>query len=156
MKIRSLLSAKKAKSKYKSTGKWLDAVYRNNKSLIDEKIQTPEAGTSKQKVFKNLVKEYMDEGYTAKQSVKKVSRSTIFTTTKERLQANAYEGLIDDKEAFKKFRELTKSKGKYQKIEMDKFIYDKETHSYIYDDKIKISYSNSPEEVIVEELDEDE
>ena len=156
MIVRSLLTAKRAKSRYKSTSKWLDAVYRNNKALIDEKIETPEAKTSKRKVFKQLVKEYTDEGYTAKQAVKKVSRSTIFTTTKERLQANAYEGLIDDKEAFKKFRELTKSKGKYQKIEMDKFVYDKESHSYIYDDKIKISYSNSPEEVIVEELDEDE
>ena len=147
------LRAVKSKSKYKSTSTWLDAVYRNNKELIDESIEQPtNKNISKKKVFKQLVQEYEDEGYTAKQALKKLSGSTRFTSTVERLQYNAYEGLIDDQEAYREFRELTKVKGKYQKIRLDKFVYDKSSHSYIYDDRVRISYQNSPEEIVVEEL----
>lgn len=153
MRRRFILEAKRAKTKYKSTSRWLDAVYRNNKELIDSKIEEPAGRTSKKEVFKQLVKEYQDEGYTAKTALKKVSRSTIFTTSKERLQANAYEGIIDDKEAYRSFREMTKVHGKYQKVEYDKFVYDKDSHSYIYDNKIRISFENSPKEIIVEEYD---
>lgn len=147
------LRAVKSKSKYKSTNTWLDAVYRNNKERIDESIEQPtNKNISKKQVFKQLVKEYEDEGYTAKQALKKLSGSTRFTSTVERLQYNAYEGLIDDQEAYREFRELTKVKGKYQKISLDKFVYDKSSHSYIYDDRVRISYQNSPEEIVVEEL----
>ena len=33
------LKAKKSRRKYKNTDKWLDAVYRNNKELIDNVIE---------------------------------------------------------------------------------------------------------------------
>ena len=50
------LEAKKDKYRYKSTSHWLDAVYRNNKEFIDNKLKDVKT-TNKRRVFKNLVLE---------------------------------------------------------------------------------------------------
>ena len=136
------MKALKNKSKYKNTSTWLDAVYRNNKELIDSKVETT-GNTSKRQVFKKLVNEYIEEGYSPTQAVKKLEKSTIFTDVKDRLKQNAYTAIKNDKEAYKEFRELTKNKGRYSKVELDKFQYDKDTGNYIYEN-IAISFSNSP------------
>ena len=150
------LKALKSQGKYKNKSTYLDAVYRANKKLIDEHIEQPtNPNISKKTVFKQLVKEQEAEGMTTRQAVKTLSRSTVFTSTKERLQYNAYEAVRGDLDAYKEFRELTKVKGKYQKIEMDKFVWDQDEHAYIYDERVKISFSNSPKETIVEIIDED-
>ena len=136
------MKALKNKSKYKNTSTWLDAVYRNNKELIDSKLETT-GNTSKKQVFKKLVNEYMSEGFSPTQAVKKLEKSTVFTDVKDRLKQNAYTAIKSDKEAYKEFRELTKNKGRYSKVELDKFQYDKDTGNYIYGN-IMISFSNSP------------
>lgn len=136
------MKALKNKSKYKNTSTWLDAVYRNNKELIDSKVETT-GNTSKKQVFKKLVNEYIEEGYSPTQAVKKLEKSTVFTDVKDRLKQNAYTAIKNDKEAYKEFRELTKNKGRYSKVELDKFQYDKDTGNYIYGN-IMISFSNSP------------
>ena len=157
MKRRFLLDTKRSRSRYKSDSTWLNAVYRENKSFIDEAYVESESGKSKREIFKQDVKEYMEvDGLTAKQAVKAISRSTKFTTEKERFQYNAYEALRDDKEAFKEFRNLNRDKGKFQKIDLGQFEWIKEEHAYIYGGKIKISFENSPKEVIVEELDDED
>ena len=136
------MKALKNKSKYKNTSTWLDAVYRNNKELIDSKVETT-GNTSKRQVFKKLVNEYMAEGFSPTQAVKKLEKSTVFTDVKDRLKQNAYTAIKSDKEAYKEFRELTKNKGRYSKVELDKFQYDKDTGNYTYGN-IMISFSNSP------------
>ena len=136
------MKALKNKSKYKNTSTWLDAVYRNNKELIDSKVETT-GNTSKKQVFKKLVSEYMAEGFSPTQAVKKLEKSTVFTDVKDRLKQNAYTAIKSDKEAYKEFRELTKNKGRYSKVELDKFQYDKDTNSYTYGN-IMISFNNSP------------
>lgn len=136
------MKALKNKSKYKNTNTWLDAVYRNNKELIDNKVETT-GNTSKKQVFKKLVNEYIEEGYSPTQAVKKLEKSTVFTDVKDRLKQNAYKAIKNDKEAYKEFRELTKNKGRYSKVELDKFQYDKDTGNYVYEN-IVISFSNSP------------
>ena len=136
------MKALKNKGKYKNTNTWLDAVYRNNKELIDSKLETT-GNTSKKQVFKKLVNEYMSEGYSPTQAVKKLEKSTVFTDVKDRLKQNAYTAIKNDKEAYKEFRELTKNKGRYSKVELDKFQYDKDTGNYVYGN-IVISFSNSP------------
>ena len=136
------MKALKNKSKYKNTSTWLDAVYRNNKELIDSKVETT-GNTSKRQVFKKLVNEYIAEGFSPTQAVKKLEKSTVFTDVKDRLKQNAYTAIKSDKEAYKEFRELTKNKGRYSKVELDKFQYDKDTGNYVYGN-IMISFSNSP------------
>lgn len=136
------MKALKNKSKYKNTDKWLDAVYRKNKDYIDSRLETT-GNTSKKQVFKKLVNEYMSEGYSPTQAVKKLEKSTVFTDVKDRLKQNAYTAIKNDKEAYKEFRELTKNKGRYSKVELDKFQYDKDTGNYVYGNII-ISFSNSP------------
>ena len=50
------LEAKRDKGRYKSTSHWLDAVYRNNKEFIDEKLKNVKT-KNKKRTFKNLVLE---------------------------------------------------------------------------------------------------
>lgn len=138
--------AKKSKSKYKNTNAWLDAVYRNNKDIIDKELSF--AGSPK-KIFKQMVAEYMDEGLTATKAVSTIARSTLFTTQKERLQTNFYEGLKADRTAYQTFRELTKERGKYSSFDRSKLEWDKEDKVYRYNKDVIISFQNSPYAVIV-------
>ena len=144
------LKAKFGKSHYKNTNAWLDAIYRNNKQLIDNTLVTTE-GTSAKTVFKRLVKENINEGNSPIKAVNKLAKSTVFTSTRDRLVDNAYQGIVGDKEAYKAFRNLTKENGRFTKIDRDKFNYDKDTNSYTYDN-VRISFRNSPYGVIIEEM----
>ena len=161
-----ILEAEKKKKYYKSTDEWLDAVYENNKQIINKNVLTEkiedelqnridditdeEVSELKKAAFKNLVKERKDEGMGWVKALKSLSKSTIFTSEKERLINNAYKALKKDREAYKAFRELSKEKGRYTKIDFSKFRYDRETHTYIYNDLIRISFSSSPKEITVD------
>lgn len=140
------LRAKKNKGSYKNTSAWLDAVYRNNKQFIDSKINVSNPKASKKKVFKQLVQEYMDEGYSPTKAVNTLSKTTIFTEEYERFRENVYKGISNDKLAFKQFRKLV---GWKQKIDINKFDYDANEKIYIYDNRITISFKNSPFEIII-------
>lgn len=143
------LKAKFGKGHYKNTDTWLTAVYRNNKELIDSKLIT----TGKEKpvrVFKQIVGEYMDQGLSPTKALKSLEKSTIFTSTKERMVSNAYNALKADKQAYQMFRELTKGeKGRYSKVDLGRFVYDKDQGIYIYDNKVIVSFTNSPYQVNV-------
>ena len=138
--------AKKNKSAYKSTEHWIDAVYRNNKALIDKELSF--AGTPK-KVFKQMVKENIAEGMSPTKAVSTIAKSTLFTSEVERLRNNMLSGLRADRGAFKSFRELTKEKGKYTKFDPKKLHWDSTDKVYIYGGNIIISFQNSPYGVIV-------
>lgn len=134
------LRAKKGKMKYKNTEAWLDAVYRNNKQVIDDALVTT-GKTSAKKVFKQLVNEYRAEGMSPTKAVKTLSKTTIFTPEHERLKSNAFKGLRGDKTAMKAFR---KAAGWNEKIDASKMVYDKENHVYVYDNRVTVSFTNSP------------
>lgn len=143
------LKALHAKSYYKSTSHWLDAVYRNNKDFIDKRLNVTNPKASKKTVFKNLVNEYMDEGLSPTKALNTLSRTTIFTSIPERLRSNALKGIRGDAETFKSFRKLA---GWKTKIDESKFVYDKEQHIYIYDNKVTVSFRNSPFQIILGQL----
>lgn len=132
--------AKQPKSKYKSTESWIEAVYRNNKVVIDNELAR---SGNPRKVFKQIINEYMDEGLSPTKAMQTLARSTIFTTDKERIQNNMWAGLKGDKEAYKLFRELTKERGRYTKFDESKLIWDRSQHAYIYSG-VMISFQNSP------------
>ena len=131
---------------YKSTELWIEAVYRNNKEVIDRELAS--AGKPKT-VFKQIINEYMDEGMSPTRAVSTLARSTIFTSTSERLKSNFHEGLKGDKGAYKSFKELTKEKGKYSKFDVNKLTWDKEEKHYVYNNAVIISFQNSPFGVLV-------
>lgn len=134
--------AKKAKNKYKSTDAWLNAVYRNNKAVIDRELSGTKQGPKG--TFKKIVQEYMQEGLTPTKAVSALARSTTFTPKTERMKTNFWSGIKGDKAAYKEFRELTKEKGKYTKFDRDQLVYDKSQKLYIYGGAITISFKNSP------------
>lgn len=152
----------KNKSKYKDLDSYLDAVYRKNKEFIDEKMLNDEElelasnrdilkKQSKKRLFKNYVKEYMEEGYSVDKALKMVSNSRVFTEYVELAQENVLEGLKKEfKAAYKRFRELTKKKGRYTKIDSSKFVYIG-NNEYVYED-ILVSFKNSPKAVVVRKL----
>lgn len=134
------LKAKQNKGKYKNTNAWLDAVYRNNKQLIDTSLITT-GRTSSKSVFKQLVKEYMEEGMSPTKAVNTLAKTTIFTPEVERLKSNAFKGLKGDKDAYKTFRKLV---GWREKIDDSKMVYDASQHVYVYDNRVTVSFTNSP------------
>lgn len=133
--------AKKNKSAYKNTDAWINAVYRNNKTIIDKELGF--AGSPK-KIFKQMINEYIAEGLSPTKAMNTIARSTIFTPEVERLKNNFYEGLKGDKAAYKEFRELTKVRGKYSKFDDTKLKWDKDEKHYIYNSAVIISFQNSP------------
>lgn len=138
------LKAKYNKGHYKTTDSWLTAVYHNNKDYIDSRLIVTGKETPV-KVFKQIVGEYIEEGLSPTKALKAVERSTIFTPKRDRLVHNAYEAIKADKEVYKRFRELTKtSKGTYSKVDLGKFVWDRQQGVYIYDNKLVISFRNSP------------
>ncbi len=151
----------KSKSKYKDLNRYLDAVYRANKEFIDNRILTESElelasnreileKQSKKTLFKNYIKEYMDEGYTVDQAIKKASYSRVFTEYVDLAHENLLQGLKEDKKYYKKFRELTKVNGRYTKIDMNKFTYIG-NNEYSYGNII-ISFSNSPKRVVFKKV----
>lgn len=148
----------KYKKAYKNLDKYLDSIYRANKDLINDNIITDEElklasnkdilkRQSKKKLFKEAVKEYMDEGYRVDEALKKLSNSRVFTEYVETAQENTLDALREYKDAWRRFRELTKEKGRYTKIDPNRLVYIG-NNEYSYGDVI-ISFRNSPKEVIV-------
>ncbi len=119
------------KSKMETKDEYLNRVYQLNKDKIDTAyhayIGTGPAIDDEfiSKSFKNLVQEYMDEGYTLNKATKKVLNKDMFTPVKERFQSNVYEAIKGDKEVYKEFRNLTRNKkGQYTTIDVESFKYE--------------------------------
>lgn len=154
------LKSKKYKKRYKDTSHWLDAVYRNNKSFIDEKLKDVKT-KNKKRVFKNLVleqtgtkfkgsltnKELNERLNAAKnptKALKKLSKSDVFSSYKERAQQNAY-NVIKENKAIQKIKELSGEKGKFDPSKLE---WDFKDKVYKYGEAY-IELSNSPKGVKV-------
>ena len=152
------LKAKKDKGRYKSTSHWLDAVYRNNKSFIDEKFKNVQT-KNKKRDFKNLVlaetgakfkghltiKELNERLNAAKnptKALKKLSRSDVFSSYKERAQENVYKFLKEEK-SIKTIKDLI---GKREKFDPGKLEWNYKDKVYEYKG-VYIDISNSPKGV---------
>ena len=152
------LEAKKDKGRYKSTSHWLDAVYRNNKEFIDNKLKDVKT-TNKRRVFKNLVLEQSGTRFRGSltnkelnfelnkvknptKALKKLSRSDIFSSYKERAQENIYKFLKEEK-SINKIKDLI---GKREKFDPGKLEWNYKDKVYEYKG-VYIDISNSPKGV---------
>lgn len=145
-----LLKAKKAKYKYKNEKAWLDAVYRNNRELIESALSGVRE-TNKKKIFVQLIQERRDvKGETLYQAVRRIGKTDVFSSKKERAQENILNAIKREKDIFKTFRKVT---GWNEKIDVTKFRWDYDDKVYKYGDVV-IDISNSPYEINIYTTDE--
>ena len=152
------LEAKRDKGRYKSTSHWLDAVYRNNKEFIDNKLKDVKT-KNKRRVFKNLVLEQSGTRFRGSltnkelnfelnkvknptKALKKLSRSDVFSSYKERAQENVYKFLKEEK-SIKTIKDLI---GKREKFDPGKLEWNYKDKVYEYKG-VYIDISNSPKGV---------
>lgn len=150
--------AKKPRNKYKNENAWLRAVYRNNKELIDSKLNLEH--TTGYRAFKALLREYKQDSYTQdkygnnptnKQALERMANSEIFRSKGERLQSNAWNALKDktNKQAYETIRRLT---GWKTKMSVENLRWDSKAGMYVYQGpkgKAYIDFSNSPKQIWV-------
>ena len=149
------LEAKKDKGRYKSTSHWLDAVYRNNKEFIDNKLKNVQS-LNKKRTFKNLVLEQtgfkfrgnltikelnfeLNKSKNPTKALKKLYRSDIFSSYKERAQENAYKALKEYK-SINKIRQLSGEKGKFDPSKLE---WNRKENAYRYGN-VFVSFVLSP------------
>lgn len=152
------LEAKRDKGRYKSTSHWLDAVYRNNKEFIDNKLKNVKS-LNKKRTFKNLVLEQtgfkfrgnlpikelnfeLNKSKNPVKALKKLSRSDVFSSYKERAQENVYKFLKEEK-SIKTIKNLI---GKKEKFDPGKLEWNYKDKVYEYKG-VYIDISNSPKGV---------
>ena len=152
------LEAKKNKGRYKSTSHWLDAVYRNNKEFIDNKLKNVKS-LNKKRTFKNLVLEQtgfkfrgnlpikelnfeLNKSKNPVKALKKLYRSDVFSSYKERAQENVYKFLKEEK-SIKTIKDLI---GKREKFDPGKLEWNYKDKVYEYKG-VYIDISNSPKGV---------
>jgi hypothetical protein len=151
------LEAKRDKGRYKSTSHWLDAVYRNNKEFIDNKLKDVKT-TNKRRVFKNLVLEQSGTRFrgslTKKElnfelnkvknptkALKKLSRSDVFSSYKERAQENFYNVLKEHKA----INRIKKIAGEKERFNPERLEWNYKEKAYRYGD-VFVEIDNSPED----------
>lgn len=166
-----ILKAAKRRSEYSNTREWLNAVYENNQEYINDKLGTNIS--SPKASFKEKVLQHIEESVKKikkgnpdveigkremtrieKRALETVSRSSSFTTARERFQDYFWSGITHKdtgqkySDAYKTFRELTRNeKGQYTKYDPDKLKWSKTEKHYVYDDRIIIKFTNSPASV---------
>lgn len=151
------LEAKRDKGRYKSTSHWLDAVYRNNKEFIDNKLKNVKT-TNKRRVFKNLVLEQSGTRFRGSltykelnfelnkvknptKALKKLSRSDVFSSYKERAQENFYNVLKEHKS----INRIKKIAGEKERFDPGRLEYNYKEKAYRYGN-VFIEIDNSPED----------
>ena len=106
------LRPKKAIKKYKSADSYLNEVWRQNKSNIEGKIEKFNDPRSKRQIWKDSIKEYMNEinpetgrKYTLQQAIDKFQRSEAFTSAERRRAEVSFTRIKESsKDTWKKIR----------------------------------------------------
>lgn len=139
--------AKKRKD-FKTQDQYLDYIFEQNRSKLTEVF-----GVNARERFKGSVQSYKiayDTNITG--ALKKLENTKAFTPEVERLKSNMWQSLKSYK-AVSKFQQLTRDKkGKFTKFDTSKLVWDRETKSYIYDNRVMISFNNSPQQIVLFDL----
>lgn len=133
-------------SKYKTQKSYIQAVYRANKDFIDEGY--PGVKNKRQAFVADVMANKDQKGKKITSAVKQTLHMSIFVPYQERAKENVVSGLKKFKDEWKAFRW---SAGWNKKIEAEKFRYIGDG-TYIYDDRVQIAFSNSPEGVEITDV----
>lgn len=82
-----------------------------------------------------------------KQAINIVSRYKAFTPYEETAKSNVIEAMKNF-DTYQEFRNLTRDeKGRFTKVDMSKLEWDRDSQSYIYNNRVIISFLDSPKRV---------
>lgn len=125
---------------FKSETAYLKDVFRRNREVITKVYK--EDAESKFIDAVQSIKEVKEVNI--RQALNTLSQAKAFTPYKETAKSNAIQAVINfDK--YQEFRNLTRDeKGRFTRVDMDKLDWDEDSESYIYDNRVMISFSNSP------------
>lgn len=131
---------------FKTEDAYLTDIFEKNREAI-----TSAYGANALERFKNQVRSYkiLNNNMTVKAAIKKIERSRAFTPYKYIAAENVKKQMIEyDK--WRQFQNLTRDhKGRFTKYDPKLLHYDRDTKSYIYDGRVRISFKNSPEGIII-------
>lgn len=139
--------AKKRKD-FKTQDQYLDYIFEQNRGKITEVF-----GTNARERFKGAVESYKIAYSTnINGAMQKLANTTAFTPEVERLKSNMWKSLKSYK-AIRTFQQLTRGEGgKFTKFNPDKLKWDRETKSYVYNNRVGVRFDNSPQQIILVDL----
>lgn len=139
--------AKKRKD-FKTQEQYLDYIFEQNKGKLTEVF-----GTNARERFKGAVESYkIAYGTNINGAIQKLENTKAFTPEVERLKSNMWQSLKSYK-AVSTFQQLTRGQGgRFTKFDTSKLVWDRENRVYVYDNKVSISFDNSPQQITLFDL----
>lgn len=138
----------KKRKDFKTQDQYLDYIFEQNRSKLTEVF-----GIDARERFKGAVESYKtayDTNITG--ALKKLENTKAFTPEVERLKSNMWASLKSYK-AVGTFQQLTRGEGgRFTKFDPDKLKWDRENKSYVYDNRVMISFDNSPQQITLVNL----
>ena len=139
---------KKKRKDFKTQDQYLDYIFEQNRGKLAEVF-----GANARERFKGAVESYKIAYDTnINGAIQKLANTTAFTPEVERLKSNMWKSLKSYK-AVGKFQQLTRGEGgKFTKFDPDKLTWNRENKSYTYDNRVMISFDNSPQHITLVDL----
>ena len=139
--------AKKRKD-FKTQDQYLDYIFEQNRGKLAEVF-----GSNARERFKGAVESYkIAYDININRAIQKLANTEAFTPEVERLKSNMWKSLRKFK-AVGKFQQLTrKEHGKFDEFHPERLKWDSKNQSYTYDNKVMISFDNSPQEIKLTDL----
>lgn len=138
----------KKRKDFKTQEQYLDYIFEQNRGKLAEVF-----GANARERFKGAVESYKiayDTNITG--ALKKLENTRAFTPEVERLHSNMWQSLKNYR-AVSKFQQLTRDKGgRFTKFDTSKLVWDRENQVYVYDNKVSISFNNSPQQIVLFDL----
>lgn len=133
---------------FKTQDQYLDYIFEQNRGKITEVF-----GNNARERFKGAVESYKIAYSTnINGAIQKLANTTAFTPEVERLKSNMWASLKSYR-AVGTFQQLTRGEGgKFTKFNPDKLKWDRETKSYVYNNRVGISFNNSPQQITLVDL----
>lgn len=119
--------------------------YRNKKEIVrvfgkDKPLE---------KFINNIEAQKVIDNSTTRQALNKLAKSEAFTPVGDRLKENLQTALKKYGKA-KEFKNLIRDeKGHFAKFDREKLKWDRDAGLYVYDNRITLDVTNSPEDIII-------
>lgn len=128
---------------FSSETDYLKDVFRRNREAI-----TKVYGEGAEDTFIGAVQSMKEvREVNIRQAVTLLSRAKAFTPYEETAKSNVIEAMKNF-DVYQEFRNLTRDeKGRFTRVDMSKLEWDRDSQSYIYNNRVIISFLNSPERV---------
>lgn len=131
---------------FKTEEAYLKDIFNKNRAVIAEAY-----GKNAEQKFINSVRSYKQlQGGTITGALKKVERSRAFTPYADIATESVKKSIIKYGK-WDQFRSMTRGeRGRFTAYDPSLLIWDRDSNSYIYNNLVRISFENSPEDVILQ------